>query len=143
MPHQEDLFNELSFYTLGHSEPAYFIHQHVVDAYYAQTATADTKSITLLYALIGLYLFVEQGYTGRQVQIAHLQLSKRKIPGPVILLPENRGALTVVEIMEHPEGWLRDAAITRWCQNVWDAYALSHQLIRDYLKTSDFRPDLF
>ena len=31
---EEELFHELSFYTLAHPDPA-FIHQHIVDAYAA------------------------------------------------------------------------------------------------------------
>ena len=78
----QDEFNELSFYTLSHNGGGYFIHQHAVDAFQAQTATAETKSIGLAFGLIGLYLFLEKGYTGRQVQLAHVKLSKNKKPWP-------------------------------------------------------------
>lgn len=67
-------YDDLLSYTLGHANQAYFIHQHVVDAYAAQQATPYTKPITITFAWIGLYLFLEKGCTARQVQQAHVAL---------------------------------------------------------------------
>ncbi|MGB4837418.1 MAG: hypothetical protein WBP08_00365 [Saprospiraceae bacterium] len=53
-------FYELSYYTLGHKDMGYFIHQHIVDAYQAQTADKDTKPIAITFALVGLYLYLEK-----------------------------------------------------------------------------------
>jgi hypothetical protein len=52
-------FDELSFYTLAHPDPA-FIHQHIVDASIAQTANEDTKPIAVAFSLIGLCLYLEK-----------------------------------------------------------------------------------
>jgi hypothetical protein len=57
----QDQFHELSFYTLSHPDTVYFIHQHAVDAFAAQTADENTKPIKLTFGLIGLYLFLEKG----------------------------------------------------------------------------------
>ncbi len=76
-----DAYDELSAYTLTHTDPA-FIHQHVVDAFAAQQADESTKPITLTFALVGLYLQVEKGRTGRRVQLVHMQLAKCKQPRP-------------------------------------------------------------
>jgi hypothetical protein len=67
----DDLYHELSCYTLAHPDPS-FIHQHIVDAYTAQHARETTKPIALVFALIGLYLHVEKNFTGRQVQRFHM-----------------------------------------------------------------------
>lgn len=72
-----DAYHELCGYTLTHGDPA-FIHQHVVDAYAAQSATAETKPITLMFALIGLCLHVERQLNGRQVQRALTSISRAK-----------------------------------------------------------------
>ncbi len=66
----QEQYYELSFYTLAHPDKD-FIHQHIVDAYAAQTASEKTKPITIYFSLAGLYLFIEKDYTGRQVQKAH------------------------------------------------------------------------
>ena len=63
----EDQFHQLSFYTLAHPDKKYFIHQHAVDTYQAQMADENTKPITIIFFLLGLYLYHEKNYTGRQV----------------------------------------------------------------------------
>ena len=55
---EQNLYDELAFYTLAHQSP-YFIHQHIADAFAAQYANDKTKLITIYFALVGLYLFVE------------------------------------------------------------------------------------
>jgi hypothetical protein len=70
---EQDLQDELSYYTLAHGDPE-FVHQHIVDAFAAQLATPNSKPIQVVFALIGLYLHQERGFTGRQVQLAHMRL---------------------------------------------------------------------
>ena len=125
-------YHELSFYTLAHPNNLYFIHQHIVDAQTAQTADVNTKPIGIVYALVGLYLMIERNYTGRQVQQAHLQLSKNKKNLPSIRLPEKRGEITVQEVLNAPPGPERDAAIRDWCLSVWDAYENVRDIIITY-----------
>lgn len=86
-------FYELSYYTLAHPDLS-FIQQHVVDAFAAQTASDDTKRIEITFALIGLYLYLERGYTGKQVQLAHMSLAKRNKEWPKFALPKLRGEVT-------------------------------------------------
>jgi len=92
------------FYTLSHPDKSYFIHQHVVDAYSAQTADENTKPIGLVFALVGLYLYLEKNYTGRQVQQAHMKLANNKKPWPKIELPKDRGAITVTDVLNAQPG---------------------------------------
>lgn len=116
---------ELCYYTLAHADPS-FIHQHVVDAFAAQHADEETKPISLAFALIGLYLHLEKGYSGREVQRAHMRLARRRKKWPMFPLPENRGGLTVFEVMVAPPGPERDAMVEKWCLSVWQAYVDSH-----------------
>lgn len=116
-----DLYNELSFYSLSHGGPD-FIHQHVVDAFTAQTANINTKKIGLFFALAGLYLTVEKDYTGRQVQLAHMKMSNRKDLIPNLTVPIDKGSITLEHVLLAPEGELRDQAIREWCASVWNAY---------------------
>lgn len=127
-PSQSKL-HELSFYTLSHPDQKYFIHQHVVDAFHAQTADANTKPVTLIYALVGLYLFIEKSYTGREVQLAHMALSKNKMEWPELILPEGRGLITAEHVLEKEPGELRDQAIKKWCASVWEAFNQDHATI--------------
>lgn len=115
-------YDALAAYTLTLGDPA-FIHQHVVDAFAAQHATEATKPITVAFALIGLYLHVERGLTGRQVQRAHMMLARRSRTWPVFRLPETRGAMTAADVLAAPAGPARDRAISSWSGVVWSAYA--------------------
>jgi hypothetical protein len=132
-------FYELSYYTLAHPDPA-FIHQHIVDAFAAQTADEDTKPIAITFALIGLCLYLERNYTGKQVQLAHMALARHKRDWPKFDLPASRGEITVADVLNEPAGPGRDVKIREWCASVWQAYSESHQkvleLISSYLHDS-------
>jgi hypothetical protein len=111
-----------------------FILQHVVDAYAAQTATPDAKPMGLVFALVGLYLHVERGFSGNQVQRVHMQLAKARRQYPQVPLPTSRGAITPVDVLAIPAGAERDAAIDRWCGSVWEAFRESRQTIVSFLR---------
>jgi hypothetical protein len=77
MASDQDLYHELSCYTLAHSDSS-FLHQHIVNAYTAQHADETTKPIAIVFALVGLYLYIEKNFTGRQVQRFHTKLAKTR-----------------------------------------------------------------
>jgi len=122
MSPEEDAYHLVCAYTLTLGD-AEFLHQHVVDAWAAQHATAASKPIRLFFGLVGLYLHVERQFTGRQVQRAHMALARRPEPWPVGTLPADRGSLTAKDVAAAPEGNARDAMIHAWCASVWAAYA--------------------
>ena len=129
---EQNLYAELAFYTLAHRSP-YFIHQHIVDAFAAQYANDKTKLITIYFALVGLYLYVEKGYTGREIQLEHIRLSNQKKEFLPFLLPENRGIFTIEDVIKKEHGVERDRAIEIWCKSVWKAYEPCKSFIIDYL----------
>lgn len=131
----QEQFHELSFYTLSLSD-TYFIHQHIVDAYAAQTADINTKPIKIIFALAGLYLFIEKKYAGKEVQLAHMQMAKGKKIWPAIILPAERGNITVSDVLAKPAGKERDDMIRNWCVSVWDAYQNNRQTIISFTETS-------
>jgi len=106
-----------------------FILQHVVDAQQAQTATQDNKPMGIVFSLVGLYLHVEKGFTGVEVQKAHQKLGRQKRQWPTIPLPQQRGSITASDVMVAPAGPERDATIDRWCETVWKAYSDSRDAI--------------
>ncbi len=123
-------FLELSYYSLSHPDTAYFIHQLVVDAFTAQTAHEDSKAIAIVFALVGLYLLIEKDFTGRQVQLAHVHLSRYKAFLPEINLPAERGTITIQTVLNAQED--RDEMIHQWCHAVWKSYSAHHADIRAY-----------
>ncbi len=129
----QEAYNELSYYTLSLRDPA-FIHQHVVDAYAAQSSGEGDKPIRLTFALVGLYLHVEKQFTGRQVQLAHMKLGERKETWPVFTLPENRGEITVRQVLAATAGPERDEMIHLWCVSVWNAFSGNRETVSSLLK---------
>lgn len=129
----QDLYNELGLYTLAHGDGA-FIHQHVVDAFVAQEADENTKPIAVVFGLAGLYLHIERGFTGRQVQLAHMRMAAKRKHWPQISLPEKRGEITIKHVLAAIPGTDRDAAIESWCGSVWKACHKSRLVIADLLK---------
>jgi hypothetical protein len=134
MTSNEEAYNELCCYTLVHGDPS-FLHQHVVDAFAAQTADENTKAITLTFALVGLYLRVEKQFSGKQVQRVHTALARRKQTWPAFAPPTDRGVMTVADVLAAPAGPQRDQAIDDWCRSVWQAFRESRETIADLLRT--------
>jgi hypothetical protein len=128
--------NELSAYTLMRGDAA-FMHQQVVDALAAQRGTPGSKPIGVAFALIGLYLHLERGYTGRDVQRAHMRLARKRKQWPAFDPPAERGAITAVEVMQSPPGPQRDQAIEEWCVSVWEAWRDSHDRVAAMLRELD------
>lgn len=123
-------YDALCCYTLERGDAA-FIHQHVVDAFIAQNADEHTKPIGLAFALIGLYLHLERGFSGKQVQRVHMALGRQKRTWPAFRLPRERGGMTAADVMAAPPGSARDEAIDQWCASVWDAYRDNRDLVVD------------
>lgn len=130
MEANKDLFYELTYYTLAHPDQIYFIHQHVVDAYTAQHADENTKPIGITFALAGLYLFLEKGYSGRQVQQAHVKMAQHKQAWPAFRFPKQKGKTTIQTVLAATPGDERDATIKKWCASVWQAYNENHDTVR-------------
>jgi len=130
---EQAAYEALQSYTLTHGGPA-FIHQHVVDAWTAQHANERTKPIALTFALAGLFLHLERGCTGRQVQLAHMAMARHHRDWPTFTLPKERGGCGALQVMAHPPGPERDRAIDDWCASVWSAYHVSHRAVAEWIE---------
>lgn len=118
-------FGELSAYNIEHAEPT-FLHQLAVDAYGAQHAGGQSRPITTTFSLIGMYLVHEKGFTGRQVQLAHMQLAKHKFSWITFDPPNQTGTLTVVDVLQAEAGAARDQQIREWSASVWESWLAFH-----------------
>ena len=128
------LMNELSYYTLGHGDPA-FIHQHLVDAYGAQHVRRSKSTIGAAFALAGLYLAVERGFSGRQVQKMHMRMARTSKQWPRFEPPKDVRPLTVADVPAMQPGRRRDQELMRWCASVWAAWSPEHARVRAMVGT--------
>ena len=124
------LLNELSYYTLAQGDPR-FIHQHLVDAYGAQHVRQSKSTIGAAFALAGLYLAVERGFTGRQVQKMHMLMARTSKEWPRFDPPEGVGPLTVADVLAVEAGPGRDQKLLEWCASVWGAWSREHRRVRE------------
>ena len=108
-------------YVYAMSRPG-FLLQHVADAFAAQTAESNGKPIAIVFALAGLYLYLEKRFSGFQVQKVHTQLARRKRAWPYVPLPTERGRMTVIDVLAANPGPERDESIHAWCQSVWSSF---------------------
>lgn len=131
--------DELRAYTLGKGDAA-FIHQHVVDTYAVQTATDDDRPTRLAQALIGLYLHVEHGRTGREVQRIHKIIADRRPPWPRFTLAVDRGSMKVRDVVAEPPGDRRDSAIEAWATSTWQACREVHEAVDAFLMSQGITP---
>jgi hypothetical protein len=130
-----DLYWELSAFTLSLQEPD-FIHQLALDTYTAQHAGPNLKPIAPAFALIGLYLFLERGYTGREVQLAHIKLGNLHKQWPRFQVPATKATLTINDVLK---GNLTDdyrALLAGWGKSVWEIWEPEHENIRQLVKTN-------
>lgn len=123
------LYGELAAWTQALGNPA-FPHQHAVDAYTAQHVGSGTPPIAAVFALLGLCLAVERGATGRQVQLAHMELARVKRGWPRLIAPAPRFAITVEDVLRVPPGEARLARVREWMECTWKAWAHVHERIR-------------
>ena len=115
------MYSDLQCYTVAKQDPE-FIHQHAVDTYAAQHAGGPTRNITVAFGLIGLYLAVEKGYTGRQVQLAHMRITKVRNDWPRSEPPGQPAPLTVMDVLQAGTDAQRDAMIRKWMGAVWGSW---------------------
>jgi hypothetical protein len=127
------LFDELCYYTLAQAD-ARFVHQHAVDAYAAQHVDASGKPIGPAFALAGLYLTVEKGFTGRQVQKAHILMARTRREWPRFSPPPFKGTITVGDVLKAQPGDDRDQRLLEWCGSVWNAWHADHGRVRELVR---------
>ena len=63
-----------------------------------------------------------------------MKLAQHKRPWPSFTLPEDRGAITVADVVRAPVGEERDKLIDEWCAAVWNAYRDSRGRVASLLE---------
>ena len=119
------LYLKLTVFTLSLQDTD-FVHQLVVDTYAAQHSGPDMKPITITFALIGLYLAFERGYTGREVQQAHMALGKKHREWPRFNAPPGKASLTVGDVLQSGKEESYIENIRTWGKSVWYMWQAEH-----------------
>lgn len=120
---------ELTAYTLTLGDRD-FLHQLAVDAYAAQHVGENSRPIGVAFALIGLYLTYERGYSGRQVQHMHMLLANRSKSWPRFTAIAHTYRMTALDVVKATPGERRNAALRAWGRAVWEAWRTEHDRVR-------------
>jgi len=131
-------FSDLTCYTIAKQDPS-FIHQHAVDAYEAQHGGGNTRPIAIIFALTGLCLALEKGYTGREVQAAHMRIARIRRDWSSLEPPEQPAKLTVLDVLQADTNEEKDAMIRLWSESVWESWEPRHTWIRELTGTMLYR----
>lgn len=118
-------YGRLTVYSIAHKSPD-FLHQHVVDTYGAQHVSDEAPALLPAFALIGLHLWLDRGYTGKQVKETHARLARTKRDWPRFETPHREWTMTMLDPLEAPEGPERDAVIEAWARSVWAVWEPRH-----------------
>lgn len=100
-----------------------------------------SRPISTVFGLIGLHLALEKGYTGRQVQLAHMKIAKRRKDWPR-LEPSSPGAeLTVVSVLQATTDAEKERMLMSWAASVWKSWEHQHAWIREITGMTLFPAD--
>jgi hypothetical protein len=87
-----------------------------------------------VFAVMGLYLYLEKNFTGRQVQLAHMRMARQRKNWPQLPLPSRQSDIGVSDVISAEPGSLRDAMIRKWCAAVWEVWQESRPQIAELAK---------
>lgn len=108
------LYGEVVAYGYDHPKHLGRWHQTCVDAYRGQHVGPEAPQIAVAFALNGLYLVLERGFTGYEARKAHGYLASTVESWPRFTPPRSAGETTVLDIalastpVEHArlvQGW--------------------------------------
>ena len=105
-------------------------HQLSVDAYAAQHAGDRVPPIATAFALIGLHLTLDEGWTGTAVRAAHQHLAQRFHEWLAFLPPSDPASLTIASVAASQTPREHAERVQAWARSVWEAWAADHGRVR-------------
>lgn len=136
------VYGEIVSYSAQHPVQLGTWHQTCVDAFTAQHVGPHTAALGITFALNGLYLVYERGFSGFQVREAHGYLANTFDEWVRYEPPENVGAITAFDVALASDPDEHIDLVRRWGQEVWSAWERVHDLIATLtdLQLTGWRP---
>jgi hypothetical protein len=113
---------------------ASFKHQIAIDCYGAQHIGGPSKPVTAVYALVGLCLHVERGFSGRQIQAAHMLLARTRSNWPTLSAPATHYRVTVDMVVAAGCASSRAQQLEAWAVCTWEAWRNEQQWVRNIIR---------
>jgi hypothetical protein len=123
---------ELLGFEIDHQAELGYLHQLRIDAYGAQHVGPQTRPITTIFALNGLYLYFERGSGNLDVRAAHGIMANSYSDWPVLTPPAQVGTLTAHAVLQAGTVAEVEKKLIEWARQVWEAWpGQDQQVVRD------------
>ncbi len=108
------------------------LHQLTEDTYAAQHAGPNVPAIGVAFALIGLHLRLDLGWSGNAVRATHQYLAAHQRDWPKFDPPSARATLTVAHVSGSPTPLEHASRVRAWAASVWEAWSPEHAAVREW-----------
>ena len=123
---------ELLGFEVEHMVELGHLHQLRIDAYGGQHVGEQTPSIGAVFALNGLYMFLERGSGSIDVRTAHGLMANSFSDWPALRPPGRVGELTAHDVLHAGDVRSVQNLMLKWAEQVWDSWpAADQELVRD------------
>jgi hypothetical protein len=112
------------------------MHRLTVDAYAVQHPGEDTSQArnSVGIHLSRLALILVRGWPIERANNAMVAISAMKMHYPWLTPPQNRGELTVREVLQARNSAEHHVAVRRWAKSVWEAWHEYHATIFTWIE---------
>ena len=120
-----------------YEDPKYFrLHRLSVDTYAVQHPGVDGPQArnSVGIHLSRLELVLVRGWPIERANDAMLSLTAKKRDYPWLTPPEQRGEVTVKDVLVARDAPEHEAAVTRWAHSAWKAWAEHHATVNEWLR---------
>ena len=137
------VYGEIVSYTALNQVQLGVWHEICVDAYRARHIGPETAPLGITFALNGLYLVYERGFTGLQAREAHSYLANQFDEWPRFEPPAKVGDVTAFEVALASDPDEHIDVLRRWGRSVWDAWEYAHDAVGELTdrQLNGWRPD--
>jgi hypothetical protein len=121
-----------------YSDPAYFqVHRLSVDAYAVQHPGKPSPQTIQSVAvhLVRLCLLLERALPMERANDAMLKASEQEKRFVWLTPPASLGAVTVADVQRATDVEAHMAAVRRWADSAWQAWAPHHATVKDWIPT--------
>jgi hypothetical protein len=99
-----------------------YLHQLRIDAYGAQHVNPEAPRIGPMFALNGLYMFLERGSGNLDVRTAHGIMANSHDDWPRLVPPARVGELTACDVLMAGDVGEVESTLLRWAAGVWESW---------------------
>ncbi|WP_427888115.1 DUF5946 family protein [Kribbella sp. GL6] len=141
-PECAEVAGELLGFEVENAARLGYLHQLRIDAYGAQHVHPDAPPIGPVFALNGLYMFLERGSGNLAVRTAHGIMANSYDDWPRLVPPARAGELTAYDVLTAGGVDEVESTLLRWAREVWDSWPdTERETVRDL--TAELVPERY